>query len=72
MDEVTLALSQVNDLRAKVLSGVKLTPEECRAALLALRSGRSAAAKRGEEKAKKTKVTAATLDLNALFAPKVD
>ena len=72
MDEITEALSRVNDLRAKVLAGQKLTPEECRAALLALRSGRSAAAKRGAEGTKKAKVTAATLDLNALFAPKVD
>lgn len=67
MDELTEALSRVNDLRAKVLRGEKLTPEECKTALLALRSGRSAAAKRGAEKAKTAKVTAANLDLNALF-----
>lgn len=71
MDELTKALSRVNDLRAKVLRGEKLTVEESKAALLALRSGRSAAAKRGAEKAKTAKVTAANLDLNALFTPKV-
>jgi predicted DNA-binding transcriptional regulator YafY len=71
MDDLSEALSRVNDLQAKVLRGEKLTPEECRAALLALRSGRSAAAKRGAEGAKKAKITAATLDLTALFTPKV-
>jgi hypothetical protein len=68
--DLTLALSKVNDLRARVLRGEKLTPEECREALLALRSGRSAAAKRGAEKAKITKVKAEQLDLNAFFKPK--
>lgn len=68
-DDLTEALSKVNDLRARVLRGEKLTPDECRIALLALRSGRSAAAKRGAEKAKTAKVTAANLDLEALFKP---
>ena len=68
MDELTEALSRVNDLRAKVLRGEKLTPEEGKTALLALRSGRSAAAKRGAEKAKTAKANG-PIDLAALFKP---
>jgi hypothetical protein len=70
MDEMQKALANVNDLRAKVLRGEKLTTEECRETLLALRSGRAAAAKRGAEKAAKVKVTAANLNLDDLFKQK--
>lgn len=61
---------QINDLRAKVLAGEVVSPEELREALATLRAGRrTAATQSATSKAKKTPKTAeeAQAELDALL-----
>ncbi len=61
------ALARVNDFRAMITRGERPNQAEMKAALAALRAGRSAASRATS----KSKAPAKAIDLKALFAPDV-
>jgi hypothetical protein len=62
-------LTELNDLRQRVLRGEEVPPEELRAALDALRAGRRSAAIAGATKAAQTATAAApSIDIDAILA----